>query len=99
MTQSPEQAWNLEKRVPVALIFALLFQTVGAIWWASGLTQQVEQNVSAISTLDTSMQSDRRATQLQAVQMGRVEEQISGLRNDVSRLITTIERQQQRMQP
>jgi len=99
MTPSPEQAWHLDKRVPVAIIFALLFQTVGAIWWASGLTQQVEQNVSAISTLDTSMQSDRRATQLQAVQMGRVEEQISGLRNDVSRLITTIERQQQRMQP
>ena len=99
MTPSPEQAWHLDKRVPVAIIFALLFQTVGAIWWASGLTQQVEQNVSAISTLDTSMQSGRRAAQVQAVQMGRVEEQISGLRNDVSRLITTIERQQQRMQP
>ena len=36
------QHWTLDRRVPVAVIFALLAQTFGVIWWAAGITSRVE---------------------------------------------------------
>ena len=35
--------WHLDKRVPIALIAALVMQTVGTVWWASGLNTRVAQ--------------------------------------------------------
>ena len=37
-----EGKWHLDKRVPLALIATLFFQTVTAIWWASGITSDVK---------------------------------------------------------
>ena len=34
--------WHLDKRVPLAIIIALVFQTFGAIWWAASMTNRVE---------------------------------------------------------
>lgn len=36
-----DKHWHLDKRVPIALIFALVFQTIGAVWWASKLDSRV----------------------------------------------------------
>lgn len=30
-------SWHLDKRIPIALIIALLTQTAAAIWWASSI--------------------------------------------------------------
>ena len=30
-----DKRWHLDKRVPLALIFALFCQTIAAAWWAS----------------------------------------------------------------
>jgi hypothetical protein len=38
-----ELHWHLDKRVPLALIFAIFVQTGGALWWASAITSQTEQ--------------------------------------------------------
>jgi hypothetical protein len=37
------EEWHLDKRVPVAIIFAILTQTGGALWWASSMTQRMDQ--------------------------------------------------------
>lgn len=39
-----DKRWHLDKKVPLAIIFALVLQTVGAIWWAA----QIDNRVSAI---------------------------------------------------
>ena len=40
--ESKEQnQWHLNKGVPIALILALFIQTLGAVWWASSIDQQV----------------------------------------------------------
>jgi len=36
-----DSQWHLDKRVPVAIIFALLMQTIGAFWWAATITERV----------------------------------------------------------
>ena len=88
------QSWHLDKRVPITLILALLAQTAGMVWWAATLSSRVDTNARDIRSAQTEMQIIRAAAQTQAVQLGRIEEQISGLRGDISRLTTAIERAQ-----
>lgn len=43
MTQESEARWHLDKRVPIALIFAMLLQSAGLVWWVSKLDSRVSQ--------------------------------------------------------
>jgi hypothetical protein len=36
-----DSRWHLDKRVPIALIFTIIVQTAGLVWWASSLTERV----------------------------------------------------------
>ena len=38
---SDDRRWHLDKRVPIALIFTIIVQTAGLVWWASSLTERV----------------------------------------------------------
>jgi len=87
-----EQHWTLDKRVPLALILTLLAQTAGGVWWASNITGRVGVNERALTRLEAVVDATRTSAAQQAVQLGRIEEQISGLRNDVMRVLATIER-------
>jgi TolA-binding protein len=89
-----DTSWHLDKRVPISLILALLVQTAGMVWWAASLSGRVDVNARDIRTTQSEMSVLRNSAQTQAVQLGRIEEQISGLRGDISRLTTAIERAQ-----
>ena len=41
--------WHLDKRVPIALIFAIAAQSLGAVWFASAINQRVAVNEAAIA--------------------------------------------------
>jgi hypothetical protein len=41
MNNIEEEPWHLDKRVPVALIFTLMVQTSGIVWWASSISERV----------------------------------------------------------
>jgi cell shape-determining protein MreC len=49
-----KEPWHLDKKIPIAFIFALLLQTGSFIWWASAQNTKVEN-------------LDRRTTALEAV--------------------------------
>jgi hypothetical protein len=87
-----EAHWHLDKRVPVAIIFAILLQTGGAIWWAANISARVGANETAVARLTDSGEVLRAAVHEQAVQLGRIEEQINGLRADIQRMLSAIER-------
>ena len=38
-----DSGWHLDKRVPIALILAILFQTAGALMWAGAATERLSQ--------------------------------------------------------
>ena len=86
------EPWHLDKRVPVALIFAILLQTGTAFWWAASINERVTTAEEEIERIDARQDQDREIAQLQAVQLGRIEEQINGLRNDIGRLLSVMER-------
>lgn len=35
--------WTLDKRVPLAIIFALIVQSTGIVWWGASLNERVAQ--------------------------------------------------------
>ena len=89
-----DTSWHLDKRVPISLILALLVQTAGMVWWAASLSGRVDVNARDIRATQSEMGVLRSSAQTQAVQLGRIEEQISGLRGDIARLTAAIERAQ-----
>lgn len=82
--------WHLDKRVPIALIFALAIQSAGAIWWASSISERVTNNTITIEQLERKAEVARATATAQAVQLGRIEEQIIGLRSDLERFLTAL---------
>lgn len=37
-----KQHWSVDKRIPVALIFAIFMQTVAGVWWAATTTERLD---------------------------------------------------------
>jgi hypothetical protein len=87
-----KEQWHLDKRVPVAIIFAIFMQTAGAIWWASSIQSRVLANENSIARLTDNSEDLRAAVHEQAIQLGRIEEQITGLRADIQRMLNALER-------
>lgn len=92
MTVQPLSSWHLDKRVPIALIVAIIVQSLTAIWWAATVNSMVATNTAANIRQDAQIEGVRSVIGQQAVQLGRIETNIEGLRADVSRLIDAIER-------
>ncbi len=58
--------WHLDKRVPVALIIAIMAQTVSVVWWAASLSARVgvlERDWASFEVIATRLraQEDRQA--------------------------------------
>ena len=50
--------WMLDKRVPIALILAILTQTAAGVWWAASQTARLdtaEKRVAELESNDTKM--------------------------------------------
>lgn len=43
--------WHLDKRVPIALIVTLLFQTGAALWWAASMNSRVHVLENKLETM------------------------------------------------
>lgn len=86
------EPWHLDRRVPIALIATIAIQTLGAVWWAATIHNSVNTNRTSITRLDAIVETMRTQSQLQAVQMGRIEENITAMRADLARLLISLER-------
>ena len=104
MTASDPQThdWHVDRRVPLALIWAIGAQTVavivaGSLAWAEIKTQsrdiaRIEQQIERdVRRLDRQSDAQSQASNAQAVQLGRIEENLAATRNDIRRLLTAIE--------
>ena len=81
-----DREWHLNKSVPITLIFAILMQTAGMVWFISSMNerinvteQQIIRHTSEISFLERSMQA-------QAVTLGRIDENLREIRRILSNL-------------
>lgn len=85
------EGWHLDKRVPVSIIAVLVVQLVGGIWTVAQMSGDIKRNAQDIARLERQADIAARAAQTQAVQLGRIEENLIGLRSDLARLTRALE--------
>ena len=50
--QKTPEHWTLDKKVPIAIIFALILQAIGAGWWAAAMEGRVAEAQRSIIRLE-----------------------------------------------
>jgi hypothetical protein len=83
MSGAPESHWSLDKRVPLALILALVTQTGGAVWWASAQSSRLDSAETRISAIEA-VKVDTRLV--------RLEEAMANLKPQLDRIETKLDR-------
>lgn len=56
------EPWHLDRRIPIALILAIIGQTAGAVWWASTISGTVADHARRVTLLESGKAEDARAT-------------------------------------
>lgn len=92
MSEQQQNQWHLDKRVPIALILSMAGQVAVVAWGAAIMFKDIESNRTAVQALDGRVSVLDRNASTQAVQLGRIEESIRGMRGDISRLLNILER-------
>jgi phosphopantetheine adenylyltransferase len=85
------QGWHLDKRVPVSIIAVLLFQFIAAIVLVVEMRSDINGHAKDIQRLDAVVTGISTASNAQAIQLGRIEENIGALRVDIQRLLRAME--------
>lgn len=78
MTQ--DRRWHLDRRVPMATIFAILLQTAGVIWWGSSLNERVNQlEAKAVVSQPLADRTTRMEVKIENIEkvVGRIEQIIT----------------------
>jgi Tfp pilus assembly protein PilO len=86
-----EEGWHLDKRVPVSIIVVLFAQLAGGIWMFATMNSQIQKNTADIARVERSVDLITSTSQTQAIQLGRIEEQVAGLRADIQRLLRVLD--------
>lgn len=81
-------AWHLDKRVPVALIFAIIIQTATAVWWVSGVSHRVDSAIAVNDQQNNRIQAVEGVTNAQAVSNATTSAQLAALRDSLTELKT-----------
>lgn len=67
--------WHMDRKIPLAILLALLVQTCSIVWWAAKTDSRVE-----------ALESQSAAIALLPERMARVEEKLIALKDAVQRL-------------
>jgi hypothetical protein len=100
------EPWNLDKRVNIAIVLALMTQTAGAVWWASMMSASVTQLREADLRHEQTMERQRldgigqegrlRLLEQSATRvderLGSMDEQLDNIAEGVNRLNDRLER-------
>jgi hypothetical protein len=69
--------WHLDKRVPIALIIAILGQALAFGWWAATQTAQLAAHGQRIDGLEKREDQDRAVSALVARDLGEIKGQLA----------------------
>lgn len=74
-----DSRWHLDKKVPIALILALVGQTFAFGWWASAQSARIDMLEKEGARLERRVDTQERVTTNASDRLIRVEEKISAI--------------------
>jgi len=80
-----DQPWHLNKSIPLTFILAIIGQTVALVWFVSSLNSDIQTNTREIVRHETRLIALEGIVQVQAVTMGRMDENIKAIRQMMER--------------
>lgn len=83
--------WNLDKRVPIALILAILTQTAAGVWWAASQTARLDTQERRVAVLESN-DSKMAEAQLRAAEaLASIKASQDAMRSSLDRIERTID--------
>lgn len=80
-----DPAWVLDKKVPIALILAILGQTAAGVWWAASISARMDQGEEKVRVLQA---SDLKAAEINT----RVAESLAAFKASQEAMKASIDR-------
>lgn len=72
-TEERQSVWHVDRTIPLSLIFAILAQTVAAVWWASTISGKVEHLSYKVLKLENAREASVLESKDVAVRLARLE--------------------------
>lgn len=86
MTEGLREHWTLDKRIPLALIFAVLMQSFAAIWWASTTNEKIESLTRVTQTNYQNIEGLKQSGQAQSIRAENLSGRIDRLADSIDKL-------------
>jgi hypothetical protein len=92
VVKPPKEHWSVDKKIPAALVLAMLGQIMGFGWYASKVDSRVEDLEKRTVRTETQIHNMDRDVRGFDSRMGRLEEKISAVLDIAKRLEGIIDR-------
>ena len=86
-----DNQWHLSKSVPISIIIGFVMQFAGFVWYTSQIDAQVKTNTNRINRVETQVEDIKQTSQMQAVQLGRIEENLNYIKAMMERMLAKIQ--------
>ncbi len=83
--------WNLDKRVPIALILAILMQTAAGVWWAASQTARLDTQERRVTVLESNNSKMAEAQLRAAEALASIKASQDAMRSSLDRIERTID--------
>ena len=80
------ESWHLDKKVPIAMMIAILVQTGGMIWWASGIDEKIKAHTTALVDQVQRIMKLEDARLASAERLSKIETLATSIADSVSRI-------------
>lgn len=78
--------WHMDRNVTLGLIFAVLMQTAGAVWWASAMNAKVDQQAAILAEQGARLRTVEQSAQAQQIAGATVSAQIGAMRETLDQV-------------
>jgi hypothetical protein len=89
---SGEEYWVMNKNISASLMFALVLQAAMIVWSISQMRADVDANYASIVRISADVKAVETSSITQAVQLGKIEENIKGIKESLERMLVVMEK-------
>ena len=89
---SGDELWVMNKNISASLMFALVVQAAMIVWAISQMRADVDANYASIVRISADVKAVETSSVTQAVQLGKIEENIKGIKESLERMLVVMEK-------